>query len=726
MSNLAITATEEKQLDSQVEQMMDWAKSRQAEAEQLALDSARLMACSTDRVDRLKKQGFFQRCWNRFTGKAGEMERANVSDIIQMQKISFRYVNMLQEQQVLMAHSLLSLKNNLYSLAVNEEETRNLIGLLAQRTLERFENLESRVDQIEISTNLQGWLLGLEERDYDEKIPTENMRLFRVINDFYGIKNDNWNYNDLIFMRKAIRTVGINPKKKLSLNTFIDNLTDEIQSDGVGFEAYGKAIAQYQPKSIDNYSKYVLDNISSPVFVSLHALKTQYMDRLDIVEELEDEMNISTSEALKRLLRRSIANMNVDLDYEFPLAETAIEILGCLRLAEKLVNGSESNGKALPEQNQELQLNEASSTIPALDQKERNIITAEQYKKIDINKLTLNDWKDEQPEECGFPFIYDIIFANDRFFALGLSPSKKLVIRTSTDLKNWEPSLVNGPEIDSDYTPKFKLIDGLLMGFCGNYLITSDDLTSFNIYKMNDDIVDAYYSGGTWYILCPEEHDYSYTKSGVIFDSTKTATYTSFVIYYGSSLDNLSSHFLSKDFPMFTSAPDDDFFEQNKISMAFAKGFLVTPIREVRTTYEQYLAVSQNGNKWDKLDSPEDEKIISIWSFDNSIFLGTESQKIYSFDPETQKFTEHLRFGEDLQADFIHVFDDYGVVYYYSYGNCLITNDMKSWRQFQLPFNDNHNDVHYAIAGNQFIAWQNKGALFLGAGNATLKHCPIN
>ncbi|MDR0615031.1 MAG: hypothetical protein LBF82_03640 [Lactobacillales bacterium] len=41
-------------------------------------------------------------------------------------------------------------------------------------------------------------------------------------------------------------------------------------------------------------------------------------------------MNISIDMALKRLLRKSITNLNVN--YEFPLAEAAIEILGCLRL----------------------------------------------------------------------------------------------------------------------------------------------------------------------------------------------------------------------------------------------------------------------------------------------------------------------------------------------------------------------------------------------------------
>jgi hypothetical protein len=260
--SLVMSETEIKSVDSQVEKMLDWAKSRQCEAEQLAMDASRLLACTDDRMDRLTKQGFFKRCWSRFSGAAAEAERANTGDLIQMQKVSLRYINMLQEQHLMLAHSMLSLKNNLLSLAIREEETRQLVALLAKRTLERFEKLESRVDQLEISSNLQRWLLVLEEREYEEHYPTENMRLFQVINDFYSIKNDAWNYNDLMFMRKAIRTVKLNPKKKLSLNGFIDSLTDEIRHEKVGFECYQEAITRFHQPELENYSSFALEHIS--------------------------------------------------------------------------------------------------------------------------------------------------------------------------------------------------------------------------------------------------------------------------------------------------------------------------------------------------------------------------------------------------------------------------------------------------------------------------------
>lgn len=337
MSNLSMTQAEEKVLDKHLEQnVMTWVTTRQAEAEQLAMDSARLMACTTERLDRLKNQGFFKRCWNRFNGNAGAMERANVNDIIQMQKMSFRYVNMLQEQQLLMAHSLLSLKNNLNSLAVKEEQTRQMIGLLAERTRERFEKLEKRVAKVEVNQNLQGWLLGLEEREYARLYPTEYMRLFRVINDFYAIKDDNWDFNDLMLMRKAIRTVGLDPKWKLSIGLFLNSLTDEIQRLNNGHETYRDAITEHAPTTIVNYSQFAIENISSPAFLTLHGINTHYADKMEAIEALQDSLSISREEAMKTLLRQTIKNLNINLDYEFPLAETAIEILGCIRLADRL------------------------------------------------------------------------------------------------------------------------------------------------------------------------------------------------------------------------------------------------------------------------------------------------------------------------------------------------------------------------------------------------------
>lgn len=167
---LALTEKEVQSIDGMLESKMAWARSKSAEAEQLALDCTRLLSCTKSG---LVKFGIrvLQAMLESASGQTGAMERANTADLIQMQKASLRYINMLQEQQMMTAHSLLTLKNNLVTLAIKEEETRNLVGLMAERTLQRFQDLEKRVDQ-RISQNLQGWLLTLEDRDYDVTYPT--------------------------------------------------------------------------------------------------------------------------------------------------------------------------------------------------------------------------------------------------------------------------------------------------------------------------------------------------------------------------------------------------------------------------------------------------------------------------------------------------------------------------------------------------------------------------
>ncbi|MBD5416538.1 MAG: hypothetical protein HDR50_02465 [Desulfovibrio sp.] len=693
MSNLTMTQAEEKTIDSQIEQMMDWAKTRSAEAEQLALDSARLMACTTDRVDRLKNQGFFKRCWNRFSGKAGEMERANTNDIIQMQKTAFRYVNMLQEQQLLMAHSLLSLKNNLISLAVKEEETRNLIGMLAQRTLERFENLENRVDQLEISTNLQGWLLGLEEREYDEKIPTEYMRLFRVINDFYNIKKDNWNYNDLMFMRKAIRTVGINPKQKISLNSFIDKLTDEIQSEGVGFEAYGQAITMFKPEGIENYSKYVVENISSPVFVSMHGLKTQYMDRLDIVEELQDEMNISAGEALKRLLRRSINNMNVNLDYEFPLAETAIEILGCLRLGERL-SSKNIEEKEIKSNLENIDI-KISSTPNAVERNDKHFDCAK-VKNINLNNCSFLPFEaievrlGSRAEE-----IKNIIQFKGRYIA-----ATATTIYSSENLHDWNKI----HDFSTDAGISYWLSEA------GGYLFTNQDWSTRVYYseegnKWNELNLQKKFRGeniyydnvlhnGELFLFSGRSSiDYSYTKSGIIFDSKEETSFLAGIISFGRDFNDLRSFNFADEYDQYNI----------KNTLCIGKKFYIL-LRHDRYD-ESKLLSSQNCMEWEEIDDSRiGDEIHSISKFGDYLII--DSDKPYLLDTKNNNLSIFSGPNEDSS------FSDYSyqeiknslAIYKGAYdSNMYITQDLKAWKNIEVPTFDSGKTLPIIINSEYLI-----------------------
>lgn len=676
MSILQMSDTEIQTIDSQVEKMMDWAKTRQTEAEQLGMDSARLKACTGERLDRIKNQGFFKRCWNRFTGKTGEMERANTSDLISMQKMACRYVNMLQEQQLLMAHSLLALKNNLVSLAVKEEETRNMIGELAQRTLERFESLKSRVDQLEISTNLQGWLLGLEERDYDEKFPTDYMRLFRVINDFYQIKKDGWNFNDLMFIRKAIRTVGLNPKQKISLNTFIDRLVDEIQSDKVGFDAYGTAITQFVPESVDNYSKYALENVSSPVFVALHGLKTQYQDRLDMVEELQDEMNISASEALKRLLRRSIKNLNVDMDYEFPLAETAIEILGCLRMSEKL---------ALPQ----VDAPKSAKVEPAIEETQQPEKKKPEIKKIDVNKMMLGSWQEGKNLPRGG--IEGIIPSEDTFFVC-MKNNETRTIYSTTNFNKYE----RYAEFSSWELAKTRLF------FLNNNLLAmgrnpQNDEEASSLFIIEKDKVEEIELIGE-YMEEPVSYRQIFYEDGkwyVIGDWADSDAESRKLILSGTNINELTI----LNFPYKCTSSEFNFAYAN------SKFYTIVQSEDDEDMYD--LVYSPDMRKWSESAYNHNDYpymgASGLIVFNNILYMYTDNE-IYSIKNNNLSKKPYSRFDRTRNGYTIINCDynKYGIAFKISKEELAVSNDLKNWKKIDYP-NDKHSSTIMGFSINTVI-----------------------
>ena len=332
--NYSMTEAETRKIDSVVEQMIDNLQGNQALTEQMALDSVRLLSCTEDNYKKLQNQGFFKRCWSRMSGKAGKLERENTHSLIEMQKIGYRYINMLQQNQLLAAHSILTLKNNLNALAVKDVETQKLIADLANATNERFLALERRLDECETNVNLQGWLLTLEERELDTLYPTPHIRMLEVINQFYQNKSNNWNNKDLLFMKKALKTVGINPKQIYSIKDFISSLMKEIISEKQ-FNLYEEELNRYTGS--DN-SQFIIEEISSPIFATMHSVKSQYEDRMESVNALIeiDALKISPLDAITKILYKKIEGLNVNIEYASPLAESAIEILGSMRLANLL------------------------------------------------------------------------------------------------------------------------------------------------------------------------------------------------------------------------------------------------------------------------------------------------------------------------------------------------------------------------------------------------------
>ena len=382
----SMTDSERKEIDSAVEQVVNSFKKSQISAEQLALDFVRLISYTEDNYDKLQKQGFFKRCLDRVLSVNKNFEKDNSGSLGEMQKIGSRFLKIiLQQEKLLPPHSMVSIKNNLNELQVPNEDKQKLISELAMDANKRFLDLERHLDECETNVNLQGWLLTLEERELDVLYPTPLIRMLEVINQFYQNKSDDWNNKDLLFMKKALRTVGIDPKQKYSIKEFLSTLLKELFENG-HFELFEEELGRVVGA---DKTKFIFDSVSSPLFVTMHSVMEQYEEKQESIEELKEELNLTTAEALLRIMTRKLKQLNVNLDYSYAVVELAIEILSSMRLASLLLDASSNMKKKQESIEEKRKLNPALNPVlnsPSdITEELRDAIKSNQLESLTIN-----------------------------------------------------------------------------------------------------------------------------------------------------------------------------------------------------------------------------------------------------------------------------------------------------------------------------------------------------
>jgi len=337
---LAMSETEIIEVDEQLNPKIEWAEQNKELAEQLAMDATRLMSCTNERLEDYKDKGFFKRCASSFSGKTAKMQRDNQYDLVEMQKMGWRYLQMLNERDILMAHSLVTIKNNLETLAVKEDETREEIARFATKVKDRFNSHARRLDELEVAVDIQQWLTTIEVQDYDERYP-KHMRLLCLVHDFRSKKADDWNMKNIQCLQQAIHNAKIDRKEKITLEQFVCNLIDEIDENS--FEMFNEitTLNSYDTQKIN--TSFLVDEIASPAFNSLYQISDKYIHSDESVEALEDELNIGKKEAIKKIILRFIKKSGVDITKKIQLQDIALEILSCSKLAQELFKKSSPN-----------------------------------------------------------------------------------------------------------------------------------------------------------------------------------------------------------------------------------------------------------------------------------------------------------------------------------------------------------------------------------------------
>ena len=257
------------------------------------------------------------------------------NEIREMQKLSWRMLEQLNERNLLTADALITVKNNLNSLVVEQNEVKTAIATMAERIADRFKKMDERISNVEKAQQLNTWVSGIEVDDYYEDLPP-TIRFLKIVKDFYERKKSNYSRDELILLRKAIKDSGIDFKKEISLGDITDSLIEELQTFDEG--EYLKITKIILPDNATISNQELSNILAVPSFVTICMLPESKKRLEPITEALKDQLQCDEVTALKKAVRTDIKKHNgIDMSAKMPLADLGIELISCYSAIPNLV-----------------------------------------------------------------------------------------------------------------------------------------------------------------------------------------------------------------------------------------------------------------------------------------------------------------------------------------------------------------------------------------------------
>lgn len=142
----------------------------------MALDASKLLTASEERLDKIKDAGFFKRCWYSFSGKKQEVINQNSSDLVTMQHFAWHYLKELQEQNLIKAQSIATIRNNLSTTNELLYETKEFLG----KAIDKIQNVDDRV-------SLNEWALNIKANKRKFRSYPKTVFILYIIYDFLRV-----------------------------------------------------------------------------------------------------------------------------------------------------------------------------------------------------------------------------------------------------------------------------------------------------------------------------------------------------------------------------------------------------------------------------------------------------------------------------------------------------------------------------------------------------------
>ncbi len=317
--------TTSNQYDGAINEYLDSNKDNQFNLETTAIAASRVFAISQspEALVLAKKNPSIIKMWDLFQ-KNNELQKANIDQIIEVQKASHAFIQLINKRDMLQAAAIITVKNQLNTLNIENQEIYNTIKKLAGNVLDRFNQLERHIEHVEAVASLTQWIQNLKWRKYNEDPHTK--RFFRILEDFYFKSGKNFTMQNLESLKTALDQSEINPFDTITISDFTTTLVDElIEHD---FNESMKHSPYNNKHSFDDIN----EKISLPFLSSLYLLSEEYnhlTKRRYPVDKIRDDIKQAALCYLKK-------DCGIDVEAQLEYYHLGIELLNGRRLIEFL------------------------------------------------------------------------------------------------------------------------------------------------------------------------------------------------------------------------------------------------------------------------------------------------------------------------------------------------------------------------------------------------------
>lgn len=283
MENLDTNST---QYDGAINKYLDANKDNQFNLETTAIAASRVFSIpqNTDALESAKKNPAIIKMWDMFQ-KGNELQKATIDQIIEVQKASHSFIQLINKREMLQAAAIITVKNQLNTLSIENQQVYETIKKLASNVLQRFTQLERKLEHVEAIASLTQWIQNLKWRKYNEDPYTK--RFFRILEDFYVNSGKNFTMQNLESLKTAFDQSDIDPFKTISLEEFTTTLVDELIEHG-----FNESM-KHSPYNEKYSFKEINSKITLPFLSSLYLLTEEYnhhMERRYSVDRIRDDI----------------------------------------------------------------------------------------------------------------------------------------------------------------------------------------------------------------------------------------------------------------------------------------------------------------------------------------------------------------------------------------------------------------------------------------------------